>query len=53
MGAWGFISIPANRIDKWQAFVFLDSLSRLASLLPSEAAMPHCIAEGPRAFLDI
>lgn len=53
MAAPGFISLPTNRIDKWQAFVFLDSLGRLASLLPSEAAMPHCIAEGPLAFLDI
>lgn len=53
MGAWGFISLPTNRIDKWQAFVFLDSPSRLASLFSSEAATPHCIAEGPLAFLDI
>lgn len=53
MGAWGSIPFPTNRTDKWPVFVFLDSLSRLASLLPSEAAMPHCIAEGPLAFLDI
>lgn len=53
MAAPGFIPLPTNRIDKWQAFVFLDSLGRLASLLPSDKAMPHCIAEGPLAFLDI
>lgn len=29
MGAWGFISLSANGTDKWQAFVFPDSLSRL------------------------
>lgn len=53
MGAWGFISLPENGIDKWQAFVFLDSPSCLMSLFLSEAVVPHCIAQGPLAFLDI
>lgn len=53
MGVWGFISSLANRADKQQAFVFPDFLSRLVSWFPTAAAMPHCIVEGPLAFLDI
>ena len=53
MGVRGFISSLANRVDEKQAFVFPDFLSRLVSWFPTEASMPHCIAEGPLAFLDI
>lgn len=51
MGAWGFVPLPADRTVSGS--IHCSRFSELpCGLFPVEAAVPHCIAESPLAFLD-